>query len=795
MFAVNYIWELPRPNTADVLTSWTRVNQWGPSNDTIKVVVGSYINQPINPETLLARAIGSCGLSRDTARSRITISSATHNIELKTNHHSFDAISTVTHICEDSILKVWAHNASTLGTITAARWNYQGITEIKTVDVDTLEFKIPSENFVITVDFLIDGDCGYTQGNSQLSVNVGNQPAMPVPLQSPFPCEDVPFEMNVFYDQWTDSISWDWDKTPGVVPEFEIFSTENGSVPNDSLYFGGVGSTPFDLIVTAYNQCGTRQNTMTITPSEDIIENLDVLAVFNAIDTVRFCSGDTAVIHLNIPTQHTQIRPTYHWTLPPGWTQARPDSLDVSGEANIVWLIPSDTAGNISVYADGCGQTSTSTRNASVTPTIIQIETGQSHFVANYRATNVEFFVESISSATGPTINASNIDDFDLTWTPPTRFQTAIGDTARLIFAFMAEEQFMVHASEKTVPAGQKGCTATAKVNLRVDHAFEFRVEHPNAVCLNSDFPVIATSLGGEPTTYSQRWYRDTLGTGTFTLFGTTTDSIVRLDQKYSVPGGQDMQFMVVGVSELFTSPGIGGSGFGADVVVVFSDAVFTVKAMDSLIASIVSVEMIQLIGDQIRVLDTFADPNFGAVKLGERLFIQGGLEGRSEEEYTSLIFQWGNEAELDQAGFTPDSTHLQYAFSGLIFTPQTYFFAVMDTDAYGCFDLDSVRVEIRELVGDPKFDFGEIPGAFTPHNNDGINDVFMENVDEITILNRWGAIIYEAKGDRAKNGWNGRNPRTGRMVDKGDYFYIITIYDIENNNKPHTKTGVVTVL
>ncbi|MCL2027975.1 MAG: hypothetical protein FWG79_05745, partial [Bacteroidales bacterium] len=39
MFAVNYIWELPRPNTADVLTSWTRVNQWGPSNDTIKVVV------------------------------------------------------------------------------------------------------------------------------------------------------------------------------------------------------------------------------------------------------------------------------------------------------------------------------------------------------------------------------------------------------------------------------------------------------------------------------------------------------------------------------------------------------------------------------------------------------------------------------------------------------------------------------------------------------------------------------------------------------------------------------------
>jgi hypothetical protein len=79
-----------------------------------------------------------------------------------------------------------------------------------------------------------------------------------------------------------------------------------------------------------------------------------------------------------------------------------------------------------------------------------------------------------------------------------------------------------------------------------------------------------------------------------------------------------------------------------------------------------------------------------------------------------------------------------------------------------------------------------------------------MRGVDEITILNRWGVIIYQATGPKAQEGWNGRDSRSNRVVDRGDYFYIITIHEnittIEgdqniNSVKKHTKTGVVTVL
>jgi gliding motility-associated-like protein len=70
-------------------------------------------------------------------------------------------------------------------------------------------------------------------------------------------------------------------------------------------------------------------------------------------------------------------------------------------------------------------------------------------------------------------------------------------------------------------------------------------------------------------------------------------------------------------------------------------------------------------------------------------------------------------------------------------------------------------------------------PNVFTP-NNDGSNTFFIldtKNVVqlELSILNRWGNIMYSADEDitilGAFVGWNGKTP-SGADAEEGTYFY-----------------------
>ncbi|MDR0755286.1 MAG: M12 family metallo-peptidase [Prevotellaceae bacterium] len=56
------------------------------------------------------------------------------------------------------------------------------------------------------------------------------------------------------------------------------------------------------------------------------------------------------------------------------------------------------------------------------------------------------------------------------------------------------------------------------------------------------------------------------------------------------------------------------------------------------------------------------------------------------------------------------------------------------------------------------------LPNAFTPHDRDGINDVFGENYD-LYIFNRWGVCLF-----RGNNGWDGKYK--GQTVSPGIYYY-----------------------
>ena len=83
------------------------------------------------------------------------------------------------------------------------------------------------------------------------------------------------------------------------------------------------------------------------------------------------------------------------------------------------------------------------------------------------------------------------------------------------------------------------------------------------------------------------------------------------------------------------------------------------------------------------------------------------------------------------------------------------------------------------------------IPNSFTP-NGDNLNDLFVvsgkyiKSVD-LSILNRWGSIIYQVNGST----WDGTS--NSNPVALGTYVYHIIIKDFANNE--HIRTGTVLIL
>jgi hypothetical protein len=60
------------------------------------------------------------------------------------------------------------------------------------------------------------------------------------------------------------------------------------------------------------------------------------------------------------------------------------------------------------------------------------------------------------------------------------------------------------------------------------------------------------------------------------------------------------------------------------------------------------------------------------------------------------------------------------------------------------------------------------LPNAFTPYNNDMLNDKFAEGY-KIKVFNKRGQLMYESD-----NGWNGTYKETGRLVNPGIYYYVV---------------------
>jgi gliding motility-associated-like protein len=116
----------------------------------------------------------------------------------------------------------------------------------------------------------------------------------------------------------------------------------------------------------------------------------------------------------------------------------------------------------------------------------------------------------------------------------------------------------------------------------------------------------------------------------------------------------------------------------------------------------------------------------------------------------------------------------------------------VLVEDEDNCKDIDSVTITVDERIteGDGPF----IPSGISP-NGDGVNDfwyirwLFRFPENEVTILNRWGDVVYKT-GDY-QNDWFGTY--NGKELPEGTYYYILRIY--ESGAQTQNYTGPLTIL
>lgn len=114
----------------------------------------------------------------------------------------------------------------------------------------------------------------------------------------------------------------------------------------------------------------------------------------------------------------------------------------------------------------------------------------------------------------------------------------------------------------------------------------------------------------------------------------------------------------------------------------------------------------------------------------------------------------------------------------------------VIATTDVGC--VDSLRLYtkiVKKLY---------LASVFSP-NGDGRNDIWQIPKDylfpdlEVEIFNRWGSLVWSAKGDKAAHGWDGKT-NSGKALPIGTYWYVIK-FNLEKGDAWKPETGSVTIV
>ena len=140
----------------------------------------------------------------------------------------------------------------------------------------------------------------------------------------------------------------------------------------------------------------------------------------------------------------------------------------------------------------------------------------------------------------------------------------------------------------------------------------------------------------------------------------------------------------------------------------------------------------------------------------------------------------------------TPDSSSTLTNPNWNYTDPGTYNIMLIATNQWGCAD-----TTFNTVIVNPDIAL-YVPNAFTPGDDNGINDEFIPYLSGVDLANyrleiydRWGEQIF-ATEDPAK-GWNGRRNNAGALVQID--VYVWKVYYKDDANKSVSKVGHVTVL
>ena len=148
-----------------------------------------------------------------------------------------------------------------------------------------------------------------------------------------------------------------------------------------------------------------------------------------------------------------------------------------------------------------------------------------------------------------------------------------------------------------------------------------------------------------------------------------------------------------------------------------------------------------------------------------------------TSQNSNNYYWDFGNGQVYTTPYLDPQSTTFEY--------PGTYEVMLVAEQGPGCSDTIFLYIEVVEPVPEPPMEdpMFDSPNVFSP-NGDGINDVWSMNVQDakevdLTILNRWGNVMYRAIGQNPS--WDGMT-NSGKLANDGVYYYryIITSFSGE---------------
>lgn len=682
--SVGYLWELPMGWVAlsalDCDSIWVKVDptKLGGFTDTIKCFPSALCGTALPFEYLIKVN------APDSLHGKILIEDI------------FSGMIGDTTPCTGSTLKFTLTENSTMVDTIVFGWSMPNSPDNSWIlqSTDSTEIAnmyVGNQKGLVSVRARKKGGCGWTR-----PVSVEIAPSFIPPTTSftrkAYPCID---DTGVAYlltpSKFIDSVLWDFSSM-GISIDFYNPKLSQSVFKYDMVHFDSVGSVPFDVKITMYNKCGTKDTSLQIIPTTNITP------IIGSIEGSKICKSDTAYCFVDVPLDHATRGAMYEWIFSEGWQYLR-DTLLSTDLKEMVWFVAGDSNGSVTLKPyNSCG------RLDSLVDTLIiynfEVHASVNPHQVNFRTTGVNLNIDSVSSLTK--------DDYDYKWYPSSRVvkddHTSGAVYWRTSTLVNPVETFWVLATEKV---GSPACIAWDTVQIFVDSTFSLEANTKEFVCNTDMAYLFAKGKGGDSATYRYEWYQ--IENGEYKPleepnFSSPNPVIMSLQP--------EMSFRVIAYDSIH---------------VVELDTTFYVIQTDT--------QYLDVSAKDLKVsIDRPYNKEVKAL-IGDAFVFEGSVA-----EGTGAYLYYWSPSELMK---DKDTSQLRNS-SVDIFGDYRVIFTAKDTLS-GCMQSDTIYLILSN-------DFAEVPNAFSPHTRDGINDVFMKGVD-LLVMNRVGTEIYKTTN---KEGWDG---------------------------------------